>query len=219
MENLNFRKIKISPSLLSANKAYLGDEIQKIFSADAVHWDIMDGNFVDTITFGFDTIKDCRKISDLRFDVHLMVQNPEKYFEGLKEVGADFIIIHSESTIHLHKNLEKIKKFGLLSGVAFNPATSTSSFKYIKDITDMVLIMSVNPGSSGQKFIPSVLKKISKIRSLSSDVEICVDGGMNKETIKLCFDEGADNFVSGAYIFNSKNYKTAIEELKTSIYG
>lgn len=210
-------KIKISPSLLSANKSRLRDEIEKISSADGVHWDIMDGTYVDAITFGAGTVKDCRQYSNLRFDVHLMIENPEKHFESFKAAGADMIIIHPETTKHLHMALNKIKSLGVLSGIALNPAVEIDAITYCKDLIDMVLVMSVNPGASGQNFLFSQVEKILKIRKFYPELEICVDGGINLKTIKTCFEAGANNFVSGAYVF-SKDSKVAINELKKSIY-
>lgn len=210
-------KIKISPSMLSANKSKLAEELKRVSSADCIHWDIMDGAFVDAITFGAETVKDCRQHSNLRFDIHLMTENPEKHLEAFKAAGADMIIVHLEAVRHLHRILDKIKSLDMLAGIALNPATSPN-LEYCMDLIDMLVVMSVDPGRGGQKFLPSQIFKISKIREAYPEVEICVDGGINSETIAACFEAGANNFVSGSYIFG-REAEAAISELKKSIYG
>jgi ribulose-phosphate 3-epimerase len=205
--------------MLSANSTKLGKELSDVEQAGAssIHWDIMDGTFVDAITFGHHVIADHRKLSSLRFDVHLMVENPDRHIQNFACAGADVIIVHAEVCKHLHCTLSKIKSFGKKSGVALNPATSINALKYCTDILDMIVVMSVNPGSSGQSFIPSQLQKISELKKmLPSCVEICVDGGINDQTIKECFRCGANSFVSGSYIFKSVNYSDAIHKLQRS---
>ncbi|MDR1375621.1 MAG: ribulose-phosphate 3-epimerase [Holosporaceae bacterium] len=207
--------LKICPSLLSANPAKLGQELADVeeAGADAIHWDVMDGNFVEAITFGSQMVAAHRKLTALRFDVHLMVEDPDRHLESFATAGADVIIVHVEACNHLHRTLSRIKNLGKKSGIAFNPATCVDGVKYCADILDMVLIMSVNPGSSGQTFIESSLKKISKLRQLVPEsMEICLDGGITAENIKKCV--GVNSFVSGAYIFKSNNYSSAIEALR-----
>ncbi|MDR3187139.1 MAG: ribulose-phosphate 3-epimerase [Holosporaceae bacterium] len=209
--------LKICPSMLSANPTRLGQELMDVekAGADAIHWDIMDGNFVEAITFGSNVVSAHRKLTTLRFDVHLMVREPDRHLENFSAAGADVIIVHLEACDHLHRTLSRIKNLGKKSGIALNPATPIDSVKYCPDILDMVLIMAVNPGSSGQTFIESSVKKISELKqTVPASVEICLDGGITAETIKKC--TGADSFVSGAHIFGSENYSSAIGTLKTN---
>ncbi|MBQ7673839.1 MAG: ribulose-phosphate 3-epimerase [Alphaproteobacteria bacterium] len=210
--------VLICPSMLSADPTRLGDELQAVERAGAncIHWDIMDGCFVDTITFGAQVVAAHRKISSLRFDVHLMVENPDKHLQKFAEAGADSIIVHSETTKHLHRTLGNIKKMGKLSGVALNPATSIDCLKYCLDIIDIVIVMSVNPGSSGQQFIQSQLEKIAELKQIIPETtEICVDGGINANTGRECIINGANSLVTGSYLFKSKDYAKAIQELRT----
>jgi len=200
--------VLICPSMLSANPTRLGDELAAVeaASADCIHWDIMDGNFVEAITFGAHVIAAHRKISKLRFDAHLMVENPDKHIEKFVKAGADSIIVHPETTKHLHRTLSNIKTLGKLAGVALNPATSIDCLNYCSDIVDIVLVMSVNPGSSGQKFIDSQLDKISALRKiLPKTIEICVDGGINDIIAKLCIQRGANSLVTGSFLFKNAN--------------
>lgn len=206
--------MKVYPSMLSANPCCLGDELRELVEADGIHWDVMDGSFVDAITFGSQTIKAHREITDQMFNVHLMVQSPEKHIKTFAEAGSDIIIVHAEATQHLHYTLKLIKSFGVKAGVALNPATSPEFIKYIDDIIDMVLIMTVNPGKAGQSFLYSQLKKIQTVAQMvSDDIDICVDGAINSETAKTCAEMGATSCVSGSYIFKSNNYSEAIRSL------
>lgn len=210
------KKILICPSMLSADPTKLGQELLDLENAgaDCIHWDIMDGNFVDAITFGSHVIAAHRKISSLRFDVHLMIENPDKHIAMFSKSGADSIIIHPETCKHLHKTLSYIKDFRKLSGVALNPGTSVDSIMYCLDIIDIVLVMSVNPGASGQTFIKSQLKKINLLKQiLPKNIEICVDGGIDDKTSKECIFHGANSLVAGSYIFKSKNYTKAIKSI------
>ncbi|MDR2158116.1 MAG: ribulose-phosphate 3-epimerase [Holosporaceae bacterium] len=207
----------VCPSMLSANSTKLGEELINLekSGADSIHWDVMDGSFVEAITFGHHVIADHRKLSNLRFDVHLMVENPEKHMENFAQAGADVIIVHPEACGRLHSAVDRIKSIGLKSGVALNPATPVDVLKYCVDELDMVLVMGVNPGSSGQSFIESQLKKIAQLGSiLPPSAEICVDGGMNDQTVKECAKCGANSVVSGSYIFKNSDYAAAIAKLK-----
>lgn len=205
---------KVAPSILSADFSKLGEEVKKISEAGAhyIHIDVMDGHFVPNITFGPQVIKSIRSCSDKVFDVHLMIEKPERYIKNFVEAGADIIVVHAEACTHLHRVIQEIKSYGIKAGVSLNPHTPVEVIKHILPELDMVLIMSVNPGFGGQSFIPFSLDKIREVRALSSTVDIQVDGGIVEETGKMCVEAGATVLVAGSYVF-SGDYRERIESL------
>ena len=212
--------IKIAPSILSANFAKLGDEISQVTSAgaDYIHIDVMDGSFVPNITIGNEVIKSIRASTNLPFDVHLMINNPDLHIKNFAESGADIITIHAEASTHLDRSLNLIKSFNKKAGVSIVPSTNENVLDYILDKVDLILVMTVNPGFGGQKFLTSQLQKIynirQKINQLDKNIELEVDGGINHETNKMAIEAGANVLVSGSYIFSNKNYSQAIASLR-----
>ena len=211
---------KIAPSILSADFSKLGEEILAVEAAGAdwIHIDVMDGHFVPNITIGPGPIQSLRKITRLPFDVHLMIENPERYIDAFADAGSDVITVHVEAARHLHRIIAHIRERGIKAGVSLNPATPLVQVEPILNDIDVLLIMTVNPGFGGQKFINSALPKIRKARemvnSTAPNVAIEVDGGVTLHNIKSIAEAGADIIVAGASVFGSGNYKQTIGSMK-----
>ncbi len=214
---------KIAPSILAADYANFASELKRIeeTSAEYVHIDIMDGQFVPNITFGADVVVSMRKHSKLVFDCHLMVVNPERFVDAFAQAGADIMTIHAESTLHIHGALQKIKKAGMKAGVVINPGTPVSAIEPVLSLVDQVLIMTVNPGFGGQAFIPEMLEKVEKVAKIRDekgyDFDIEVDGGVDNKTIKACYQAGANVFVAGSYLFKATDLAAQVETLRVAL--
>ena len=217
------KKIQISPSILSADFSQLGNEIKKLEEggADLIHVDVMDGHFVPNLTIGPPVIKNLRKYTKLPFDVHLMISPVHEFIESYADAGADIITIHPEATKNLKESIRLIKRFGKKVGVSLNPKTEIKTLIDEIDNIDLVLVMSVNPGFGGQKFMPEVLDKIKELKRIRDEnqyhFDIEVDGGINFSNSKIVLEAGADILVSGTTVFkeNDGNIKTNIEKLKS----
>ncbi|MEE8432037.1 MAG: ribulose-phosphate 3-epimerase [Candidatus Desulfatibia sp.] len=213
----------IAPSILSADFSKLGDEIEAVEAAGAdwVHIDVMDGHFVPNITIGPLIVEAARRVTALPLDVHLMIENPERYIKDFADAGASLISVQAEVCVHLHRTVQMIKEIGLRAGVVLNPATPLSAIEWVLKYVDIVMIMSVNPGFGGQDFIPNSLDKIKDLHimiensGLSTLIEI--DGGVNEKTIKHISDAGVDVFVAGSAIFGSPDYKKTIAKFRELI--
>lgn len=210
----------IAPSILSADFTRLGEELIQVekAGADWIHIDVMDGQFVPDITYGPIIVKACKRVSGLILDVHLMIEKPDPIIPEFARAGADYISVHAEACTHLHRSLGLIKSLGVKAGVALNPATPLSSIEWVINQLDFVLIMSVNPGFGGQKFIESSIDKINALslmlKEKNSSAIIQVDGGINSDTITAVSKAGASSFVAGSAIFNTEDYRQTIRNLR-----
>jgi len=208
-------KIKVAPSLLSADFSDLAGEIRKAEAAgaDMLHVDVMDGHFVDNITMGPVVVKGMKKAARVPLVSHLMIENPEKYVEGFAKAGSDMIIFHIEAIKDPESLIRKIRGFGKKAGVSIRPKTGAETIEKILGLVDEVLVMTVEPGFGGQKFMPEPVKKIAEIRKKYSG-DIGIDGGMNLETAKIVVDQGANVIIAGSFLFGSKDMKGLISQLK-----
>ena len=211
---------KIAPSILSADFARLGEEIKAIEAggADYVHIDVMDGQFVPNITIGPLIVEAARRVTTLPLDVHLMIVDPDRYIPDFAKAGSDIIVVHAETTNHLHRTVQLIKSLGKRAGVSLNPATPLNALDYVLEDLDLVLLMTVNPGFGGQSFIEACIPKIQALRGIMDrrgvEAELEVDGGVKTDNIARIAHAGADVFVAGSAVFNSPDYAATIAELK-----
>jgi ribulose-phosphate 3-epimerase len=216
------KPIRIAPSLLSADFARLGDEVATCVAggADWLHVDVMDGRFVPNLTFGSKVISTVRTLTTLPLDVHLMVVEPEKYFDEFARAGANVLTIHIEAAPHLHRQLQRIRELGCSAGVALNPATPLESVREALPFIDLLLIMTVNPGFGGQEFISTSVEKVARARAMldaaGSNATLEVDGGINRETLAVTRAAGADAFVAGHAIFSAKSPQDEIAALRSA---
>lgn len=214
------KTIKIAPSILSADFSRLADEIIKIeqAGADWVHIDVMDGHFVPNLTFGPPVVAAIRKVTPLPFDVHLMVTNPQDLIEPFAKAGADIITVHAETAPHLHRLIQTIKELGKKAGVSLNPSTPLSAVEEVLADVDMLLIMSVNPGFGGQKFIPGAVDKIARLKSMLDErnliIDIEVDGGINAATARQVVAAGANVLVAGSAVYGAPDISQAINAIR-----
>jgi ribulose-phosphate 3-epimerase len=214
---------KLAPSILSADFARLGEEIKSVeeAGADYIHIDVMDGHFVPNITIGPLIVETAKKITSLPLDVHLMISNPERFIKDFVEAGSDLLSIHVETCHHLQRTLTHIRELGAKSAAVLNPSTPLSALEYIMEDVDMILLMTVNPGFGGQKFIPGMLPKIQKVRKLIDEknpaVELEVDGGIKLDNISQVAQAGADVVVAGSAVFKSEDCKKTVRLMKEKL--
>lgn len=217
--------IKIAPSILSADFLRLGDEVKAAeeAGADVIHVDVMDGRFVPNITIGPPIVAAVKKATSLPLDVHLMIVEPEKYIEEFAKAGADYLVVHQEACLHLHRTVQHIKELGVKAGVSINPSTPVSTLEDIIEDLDLVLIMSVNPGFGGQAFIPRSLDKLRlvrdliKARNIKNPPEVEIDGGIKPENARQAVEAGATMLVMGSAFYGSGDYKSLVKKVRENI--
>ena len=214
--------VKIAPSILSADIMNLERDVKvaEQAGADVFHIDIMDGPFVPNMSFSPSVVEGMRRVTDKPLDVHLMIDNPDAYIKPIVDAGADTILVHAESTQHIYRSIDLIKSLGVKAGVVVNPGTPLETVKELFPVIDQILVMTVNPGFGGQKFIPGMTKKIQRLDQLrqtaaDDDFQIEVDGGINNETIAQCAHAGADIFVAGSYLYGHDDIKDRVDNLKS----
>ncbi len=214
--------VKIAPSILSADIMNLERDVKlaEEAGADVFHIDIMDGHFVPNMSFSPSVVEGMRRVTDKPLDVHMMIDNPDKYIKPIVDAGADTVLVHAESTQHIYRSIDLIKSLGAKAGVVVNPGTPLETVKELFPVIDQILVMTVNPGFGGQKFIPGMIKKIQRLDQLrqtaaDDNFQIEVDGGINADTISKCSKAGADIFVAGSYLFGQDDLKGRIDDLRS----
>ncbi|HEY9868806.1 MAG TPA: ribulose-phosphate 3-epimerase [Candidatus Obscuribacterales bacterium] len=215
--------VLVAPSILSADFANLASELQRAErgGADWIHVDVMDGHFVPNLTIGAPVVKAIRRATQLPLDVHLMVTNPDQYLEDFAAAGSNHLIVHAEACTHLQRTLSQIRRLGMKAGVAINPATPPDHIRYVLEDIDLVLVMTVNPGFGGQKFLDAVVSKIRVVRDMldaagRNEVHVCVDGGINPATAALVINAGADVLVAGKSVYGAADISAAIKSLRSA---
>ncbi|EWH22838.1 ribulose-phosphate 3-epimerase [Bacillus haynesii] len=216
--------VYVAPSILSADFARLGEEIRDVEQggADFIHIDVMDGHFVPNLTIGPLVVEAVRPITELPLDVHLMIEAPDRYIPAFAKAGADILSVHVEACPHLHRTIQLIKEQGVKAGVVLNPHTPVQQIEHVLEDLELVLLMTVNPGFGGQSFISSVLPKIRQVKEMAeqkglADLLIEVDGGVNKNTARQCIEAGANLLVAGSAVYNEKDRKKAISDIKGAL--